>query len=118
MRRRIGNSGDVLMIPEMAFDLTRRYSELIGRHLDPANETIAKDLTLLDAAQTIRFRMDEQGVKLRSSAQMSFGCSAAIPPHISRWMVFDGPFLLMLQRENAPLPYFAAWIATTELLRK
>lgn len=118
VQQHIGISGDVLMIPKMAFDLTRRYSELIGRFLVPARKSIAGDLQLQDAVQTIRFEMDERGVELRSSSQMSFGCSATPSPPNNRWMVFDGPFLLMLQREKAPLPYFAVWIANTGLLQE
>ena len=99
-------------------DPTEEYDELIRRYLRPVNDDIAKDLLLLDARQSIRFEMDEKGVKLRSASQMSFGCAAAPSLPTGRWMVFDGPFLLMLQREGAPLPYLAAWIANTELLQQ
>jgi hypothetical protein len=118
VRQHLGSIGDVLIVPKMAFDLTRRYDELIGRLFRPVRPDIAKDLLLLDAVQSIRFEMDERGVKLRSASQMSLGCSAEPSPPNGRWMVFDGPFVLMLQREDAPLPYFAAWIATSEFLQR
>ena len=117
-REHVGQPGDVLMVPKMAFDLTRSYTELAGRRLLPNKADLPRDLLLQDAAQTIRFEMDEKGVRLRSHAQLSFGCSATVSPRPVRWMACDGPFLLMLQREDAPLPYFAAWIANVELLQR
>ena len=30
--------------------------------------------------------------------------------------VFDKPFLIMLQRKDAEMPYFALWVDNTELL--
>jgi hypothetical protein len=31
-------------------------------------------------------------------------------------MVFDKPFLILMQRADSKLPYFALWIGNTELL--
>jgi hypothetical protein len=118
VRAHLAGPGDVLMIPKIAFDLTHRYDELTGRRLRAVRNDIGKDLQLMEAVQSIRFEMDEEGVRLRSASQMSFGCSAQAPERTRRWMVFDGPFLLMLQREGAPIPYFAAWIANSDLLQK
>jgi len=113
----LAHSGDVLMVPKMAFEVSRTFSELLGLRLRPARQDLAKDLLLLQMNQLIRFEMDEKGASLRSVAQMSFSC-AAVGRQTDRWMVFDGPFLVMLQRKGAPLPYFAAWVANSELLRK
>ena len=62
--------------------------------------------------------MDQKGVKLRSAAQITFGCAGPAPLPGGRMMVFDGPFLVMLQREGDPMPYFAAWIGNARLLQK
>lgn len=110
--------GDVLIIPKMTFALRRVYDELIDRRLLTDKPGIAQDLRVLDAVQDILFEMDEEGVKLRSAAQMSLGCAAAAPLPAGRLMVFDGPFLVMLQRNDAPTPYFAAWIGNPQLLQK
>ena len=32
-------------------------------------------------------------------------------------MVFDKPFLIMLQRSDAKTPYFALWVGNADLLR-
>jgi len=47
---------------------------------------------------------------------MSFGCGASVPPEPHHVMIFDKPFLILLQRTDAPLPYFALWIGGPELL--
>jgi hypothetical protein len=33
-------------------------------------------------------------------------------------MVFDKPYLLMLERDEADVPYFALWVGNPELLVK
>ncbi|KKN08718.1 hypothetical protein LCGC14_1053850 [marine sediment metagenome] len=109
--------GDVLKVPKLNLDLTRSYHELLGRRLVVKNPKIAKDLLVLQADQNIRFQMDEKGVRLRSEASMSFGCGAASPPpqpqHV---MIFDKPFLILLRRTDAKMPYFALWVHDPELL--
>jgi len=108
-------SGDVLIVPRINFDLTRQYNELYGLRLITANERVAKDLLVLYAGQNIRFQMDEKGVRLRSEATMQFGCSAQRLPEPQHIMIFDKPFLIILQRENTEVPYFALWVDNAEL---
>jgi len=108
--------GDVLRMPRLNFDLTRRYSELEGRRLVSSNPGVADDLILLSAVQNTRFQLDEKGVRLRSESHTSFGCGASPPPRVNRVMVFDGPFLILLQRAGASLPYFALWVDNPEIL--
>jgi len=109
-------TGDVLIVPKFNFDLTRSYSELIGRSLVVKNPAVAKDLVLLAAVQNIRFQMDEKGVRLRSEAHMQFGCAAPEHPQPEHVMIFDKPFLVVLKREGANAPYFALWMDNSELL--
>jgi hypothetical protein len=33
-----------------------------------------------------------------------------------RLMILDPPFAMVMKRENAPQPYFVAWIANADLL--
>ena len=97
---------------------SREYSELVGARLAIANPTVAKDLQITSAVQGIRFQMDEKGVKLKSEAHMSIACSAQGVPHPKHFLIFDKPFLVMLQQSNAKAPYFAmrtfcsAWMAS------
>lgn len=108
------SSGDVLKVPKLNFDITRHYRELTGLQLAVANQAVPPGSQIRIASQNIRFQLDEEGAKLKSEAHISIGCSASPrPEHI---MVFDRPFLLMLQRADAPTPYFALWVANAEVL--
>ena len=107
--------GDMLAVPRFNFDLTRQFHEIPG-HLVAKNPKVAKDLSVLDALQNIRFQMDERGVRLRSESRMSFGCAAESLPEPAHIMIFDKPFLVLLKRAEAAVPYFALWVGSPELL--
>jgi hypothetical protein len=111
-------TGDVLVVPKFNFDLTRNYRELVGRLLVVSNPKVAKDLMILSAMQNIRFQMDEKGATLRSESHISFGCEGERIPQPKHIMVFDDPFLVMMQRTTAKVPYFALWVGNSDLLVK
>jgi len=106
--------GVVLKVPKLNFDFTREYRELYGQKLNVANPKVAKDIEILTAVQNIRCQLDEKGVRLRSESHVSFGC-AIVPPPPHR-LIFDKPFLMLLQRADAKRPYFALWVETPEVL--
>ena len=110
---------NVLEVPKFNFDITRSYRELLGLRLAIANPAVAKDLQIVAAMQNTRFQMDEKGVKLRSESHVSFGCAAEAPPPRKRVvMIFSKPFLVMLQRSDAKVPYFVLWVGNAELLQR
>jgi len=109
-------TGDVLSVPKLNFDLTRDYRELTGLSLVVRNSRVARDLQVLSAMQNIRFQMNEKGATLRSESYVSFGCAAEALPEPKHIMVFDGPFLIMMQRTTAKVPYFALWVGNSDLL--
>ena len=108
--------GDVLKVPKFNFDVTRRYSELERLRLLSKNPAVADDLEILSAMQNTRFQLDEKGVRLRSESHLTFGCTAEYQPPPTHVMVFDKPFLIMLKRADAKLPYFALWVDNAEVL--
>ena len=108
--------GDVLKIPKFNLDITRTFAEIEGKRLVVKNPKVAKDLVILSALQNIRFQMDEKGIRLKSESHVSFGCSAPDSPERRYVLIFDKPFLLLLQQKDAKCPYFAAWIDNPELL--
>ncbi len=111
--------GDILKVPKLNFDITRQYDELTGKRLLVTNPNVAQDLLVLSALQNVRFQLDEKGVRLRSESHIAFGCSAQPePPPAKHIMVFDKPFLILLQRQEAKSPYFALWVGNPELLVK
>jgi len=104
---------EVLAVPIFDFDMTRDYSELTGKLL--TNQGFENSL-IVQATQTIRFRLNQQGALLKSGAIM-FGVGAAPPPKV-RHFVFDQPFLLYLQEKTGQYPYFAVWVDNPELMIK
>lgn len=107
---------DVLNVPKCDFDLTRHFTELEGLNLTVQNATFADDLTILSALQNVRFEMNEKGVRLRSESHMSIGCGGPMTPESPHIMIFDKPFLVVLQRRDREMPYFAMWVDNAELL--
>lgn len=107
---------DLLLVPRMKFDLTRSFPEIEGRQLIATNASLATDLVLLSAVQNTRFEMNEKGVELRSEAHAAFGCSKRNIPTPKHQMIFNKPFLIILERANAKMPYFALWVDNAELL--
>lgn len=109
-------AGDILKVPKLNFDITRRYSELEGKRLVVQNPQVASDLRVLSALQNIRLQLDEEGVRLRSESHISFGCGGPVPLSMRHNMVFNKPFLMMLKRRDAEVPFLAIWIETPEIL--
>jgi hypothetical protein len=95
-----------LIIPVIDFDLTREYTELADR---PLRAKKMDGLPIGRALQQIRFKLDERGAVLKSEAYIvTIGCSPDI--------LFNKPFLVLLQYKDNEMPYFAAWIDNPELL--
>ena len=112
-------AGDILKVPKFNFDVTRNYREIEGRRLLAKNPKIADDLLVQSALQNIRFQFDEKGVRLRSESHIALGCGGPPPPPPTKHiMIFDKPFVIMLQRSEADVPYFVFWVGNPELLVK
>lgn len=100
---------DLLAVPNVVVDEAAAFEELHGKTV------VGTDRFIRQAIQSIEFRMDEEGVKLHSEAEVSFACSKA--EHVDpRLMILDPPFAIIMKRKEAPQPYFAAWIANADLL--
>jgi len=98
---------DDLIIPCVNFDLRRIYPELQVPFANRVGH-------IRDAVQTLKFRLDEEGAALESMAY-SYSVLNGEPPK-GRRMICDGPFLVMMARQGADLPYFAYWVENDELL--
>jgi hypothetical protein len=95
-----------LIVPVIDFDLTRDYEELTDR---PLRVRKFDGQPIVIAKQQIRFKLDERGAVLKSEAIiMTLGASPDL--------VFNKPFLVLLQYQDNEMPYFAAWIDNPELL--
>lgn len=108
---------DELAVPLLRFHLGTTFTELVGRRI----ETSDVGRTIVEARQSIRFRLDEKGAELISVAEGAVvsdnGHSVEEKP-IPRRFVLDKPFLLALRQTQADEPYFLAWITTTSLMER
>ena len=103
-------------MPRQNFNITREYSEIEGLRLIPKDKTVAQDLFLLRAVQSTKFVMNEKGVELKSESSMSFGCAKHMEPEPKHRMIFDKPFLILMERNRSKVPYFALWVDNPEIL--
>jgi hypothetical protein len=97
-----------LVIPELLIGIERDYSEIVSKSI------AGTDQYIVGAWQIIKFHLDETGAVLESEARIvtDFGG----PPAGRRKFIFDRPFLIYLIERDADQPYFAAWIANSELM--
>jgi hypothetical protein len=112
----MASTNDLLLVPRMKLDLTREYSEIEKLRLVPKGPNVAKDLMLISAVQNTAFEMSGKGVELKSEAHMAFACAKQQEPVPKHRMIFDKPFLILMQRSDAKIPYFAFWIDNPEVL--
>jgi hypothetical protein len=99
---------DTLQIPQFDFDLKHSYSELCNKHFKNKG---FKGYFILKAIQSIRFKLSEKGVLLKSEARIPVPCEP-------KRLIFDRPFLIYLKEKGAKYPYFAMWVGNAELLVK
>jgi len=99
---------DVLNIPKFLFDIEHTFGPLLGKLLQNKGVT---GFPIARATQTIMFKLDEKGAMVKSTSNM---VAAAIP----KQLIFDRPFLIYLKEKNAKWPYFAMWVANSELMQE
>jgi len=98
-----------LQVPVIDFDIVHDFSELCGKRITAAGPK-AKGKQIALARQAVRFRLDERGASLVSDVVIVTGIVE------TRDLVFRLPFLVMIRKRGAKLPYFALWIDNEELL--
>lgn len=101
--------GDSVRIPVVSFNVARELAELCGK---PFTNKGFAHRRMARAYQDVKFRMNESGATLRSTAFGSDEASSSKP----RRFAFDKPFLLTLWQEDAKLPYLAVWIGAADVM--
>ena len=96
---------DTLEVPEMFWEIDHRFDELIGKMVANVG------MPIVEARQTIRFRLDRSGAMLETEA---LSMIAAIPRHF----IFNRPFLIYMQKRGAAQPFFVMWVDNAELLTR
>ncbi len=97
------HGGDDLRVPEMFWRIDHRFTELVGKMVANAR------MPIVEAMQTIEFRLDRSGAMLESVAFMAI---AAEP----REFLFNRPFLIYMKKRDADRPFFMMWVDNAELL--
>ena len=98
---------DVLVVPEMFWQIDHRFDELIGKIVANANPA----MPILEAKQWIKFKLDRYGAALESEATVFAGASP-------RSFTFNRPFLVYMKKRDCLQPFFVMWVDNAELLNK
>ena len=99
---------DVLLIPDIAYDIKHRFKKLENKNI--INSKL-KNQTLNVLQQDIRFTLNRSGAELVSQSKMY-----CLPTPSCYY--FNRPFLIYIKKRDAEIPFFAMWVANAELLKK
>lgn len=92
---------DQLRVPNLKFFEEKSFDEVCGKRVKGTN------LMIDQAMETIKFEMDNTGVKLKSEAAMTIMKMSLEPPKEPRNFDFDDTFVLFLKEKGKNQPYFA-----------
>ncbi len=107
------SKNDSMKIPYIDFNEMFQYKELTNKPI------FGTDFTISNAIQTVDFKMDNKGAKLKSEAAITVGLTSAAPEiREKREFNFDKPFVLFLIEKDKNTPYFIAHFKNAELLKK
>lgn len=104
---------DRLKVPDISLFLTTNFPDVEGRKIK--NSDFKIDQTI----ETIDFKMNNEGVKLKSEAAiMMKATSAGGPPPKIRYFYFDKKFILFLIEDGKNVPYYAMKVTDVAALNK
>lgn len=107
-------SDDEFKAPNLSFYSEKSFDELTNRRIKGTDMMIDK------AIETIDFKMDNEGVKLKSEAVIMTKLAAMLPDAAikPRKFYFDDTFVLFLQEADKNRPYFALRVNDVTLINK
>lgn len=104
---------DRLKVPDISLYLMTSFKDVEGRPIKNSDYMI--DQTI----ETIDFKMDNEGVKLKSEAAIMMKCTAMPGPRPKiRYFYFDKNFVLFLIEDGQKVPYYAMRITDIASLNK
>ena len=104
---------DRLKVPDISLYLITNFKDVEGKNIKNADLRIDKTI------ETIDFKMDNEGVKLKSEAAMMMTCTSAPGPKPQiRYYYFDKDFVLFLIEDGKNVPYYAMRITDVASLNK
>ena len=95
------NEADELKVPNLKFFEEKSFDEVTGKRIKGTN------LVIEQALETIKFEMNNTGVKLKSEAAITAMMTALLPPSEPRQFFFDDTFVVFLKEKGKAKPYFA-----------
>lgn len=102
---------DKLKVPNINLYQKTSFPELEGRPIKGSDYII--DATI----ETIDFKMDNEGVKLKSEAAIIAKCSL-VPPSRGRSFLFTDNFVLFLAEKGKRTPYYAMKVSDIDAINK
>ena len=105
---------DELKVPDISLYSEKSFDELCNH---PIKNT---DITIDKALETVEFKMNNEGVKLKSEAAIATTMSMPMPLDRvkPRKFYFDDTFVLFLQEADKDMPYFALRVDDVSLINK
>jgi hypothetical protein len=101
---------DVLLVPNMNWEIRHRFAELEGSDKRFANPGFT-GYYIERAEQAIRFKLDRSGAELASESKIY--CKP-----MATHFVLDHPFLIYIKKRGQKHPFFVMWVDNAELLSK
>lgn len=107
-------SKDELKVPDISLYAMKSFNELCNKRIK------GTDLILDQALETVDFKMNNEGVKLKSEAVIATKMSMPIMPESvkPRKFYFDDTFVMFLQESGKTKPYFALRVQDVSLINK
>ncbi|EKD55881.1 MAG: hypothetical protein ACD_59C00011G0002 [uncultured bacterium] len=109
-RKKLSSYSSVI-IPKIDFDIIYNYNAINNKKILNVKY---KDYAIVSAKQKIRFNLNEKGVYLFSNFMTIFDMAGPKPINF----LINEPFFIYLKTKFASYPYFMAYIANDELLKK
>lgn len=105
---------DEFKVPNISLYKEKSFKEVTNRRIK------GTDMMISDALETIDFKMDNEGVKLKSEAAIMTKLCAMLPDEDvkPRKFYFNDTFVLFLQEADKNKPYFALRVNDVSLINK
>lgn len=105
---------DELKIPNISLYKQQSFRELCNKEIK------GTDMLIDEALETVEFKMDNEGVKLKSEAAIATKMSALMPDKKQkpRKFYFDDTFVIFLQESGKNKPYFAMRVTDVAAVNK
>ena len=102
---------DSLLIPDISLYLETNFPDVEGHTIKVTDIVIDKTI------ETVDFKMNNEGVKLKSEAAMIAKCLSLAPGN-GRDFLFNNTFVLFLVEKGQDVPYYAMRVADVAELNK